>query len=66
MDIKEFVNNMAEQFYDTDASEFAPDTESGTKYGAIGCQWADKGMRLAGFCKNNKNCYQFSAKNGKF
>ena len=27
MDIKDFVNNMAEQFYDTDASEFTPDTE---------------------------------------
>ena len=27
MDIKDFVNNMAEQFYDTDTSEFAPDTK---------------------------------------
>lgn len=27
MDINEFVKNMAEQFYDTDASEFNPDTE---------------------------------------
>lgn len=27
MDIKEFVNNVAKQFYDTDACEFDPDTE---------------------------------------
>lgn len=27
MDINGFVNNIAEQFYDTDAGEFAPNTE---------------------------------------
>lgn len=27
MNINEFVKNMAEQFYDTDANEFAPNTE---------------------------------------
>ena len=27
MEIKDFVNNMAEQFFDTDVSVFKPDTE---------------------------------------
>lgn len=27
MDLNEFVKNVAEQFYDMDAEEFAPDTE---------------------------------------